>query len=108
MPGAITVDTVNETVTVSFEDDKGNATAAPAGATVTFASDNAAAATVAADPSNPLQGDITPVAVGVANVSAALVGALESDGVTAIPDPAPVAVTVSAGAANQAALVLSV
>ena len=107
MPGAITVDTTNETALVSFVDDKGDATAAPAGATASFTSDNPAAATVAADATNPLQADISPVGLGVANISVALTGALEADGVTPIPDPAAVAVTVSAGPAAGASFVLS-
>ncbi len=108
MPGAITVDTKNETATLEFVDDKGDKAATPTGATVSFASDNTAVATIAADPANPLQGDVTPVSVGTAAISASITGALEPDGVTPIPNPAPVAVTVSAGAAAGAALVLSV
>lgn len=108
MPGSITIDTTNETAVLTFEDKIGDPTAAPTGATVVFASDNTAVATVAADAANPFQADVTPVGLGTANISAALTGALEPDGVTAIPNPAPVAVTVSAGAADQAAFVLSV
>ena len=117
MPGAITVDTTNETVTLEFTDDKGDTAAAPVSASgsalvVTFTSDNTAAATVATDATNPLQGDITPVAVGSANIGATFAYAdgtpvLEADGVTAFPTPAPAAVTVSAGAATGDALVLS-
>lgn len=107
MPGAITVDTTNETVALSFVDDKGDVATAPDGATVSFASDNVAVATVAADPSNPLQGDITPVSIGSANISATVSGAVEADGVTPFPSPDPVAVTVSAGAAVGDSLVLS-
>ena len=105
MPGAINVDTQNETVTVSFVDDKGDTNAdGPAGAVVTFTSDNAAVVTAALDAKNPLQGNVTVVGEGTANLGATLANAdgtpvLESDGVTAFPDPAPVAVTVSAGAA---------
>ena len=107
MPGQITVDTTNETATVGFLDDKGNTTSAPAGASVTFASSDDSILTVAADANNPLQADITPVAIGSADVSATLSGALEADGTTPIPDPAPVTVTVSAGPAASADFVLS-
>lgn len=118
MPGSITVNTTNETATLEFVDSLGDAAPAPVDATgspvvVTFVSDNASAATVATDATNPLQGDITPTGVGVANISATLAYAdgtpvLEADGVTPFPVPAPVAVTVSAGAAVGDALVLSV
>ena len=108
MPGQITVDTTNETATVGFLDDKGNTTAAPAGASVTFASSDDTILTVAADANNPLQADITPVAIGSADVSATLSGAMEADGVTPIADPAPVTVTVSAGPAASASFTLSV
>lgn len=112
MPGSITVDTTNETALVEFVDDKGNATSAPAGALVTFASDTPTVATVATDPSNPLQGDVTPVAIGTANLSATIADAsgnpiLEPDGVTPFA-VSPVQVTVSAGPAAGADLVLSV
>lgn len=107
-PGAITVDTTDETATVSFVDDHGDPTEAPTGASVAFASDNEAVATVAADATNPWQADVTPVGLGIANISAALSNALEADGVTEIPDPAPVEVTVSAGPAAGAEFVLSI
>lgn len=114
MPGTITVDTTNETATVAFVDDKGDTdAAAPAGVVVSFASDNEAVATIAVGATNPLVGDITPVAEGTANISATLANAdgtpvLEADGVTPFPTPAPVAVTVGAGAAVGDSLVLSV
>lgn len=109
MPGAITVDTTNETATVAFADDKGDPTAAPVGAVASFSSDNTAVATVAADAANPLQADVTPVGLGTANIAVTFNGtALEADGTTAIPDPAPVTVTVSAGAATEESFVLSV
>ena len=114
MPGQINVDTLNEVVTISFVDDKGDTNAvAPVGAVVTFTSDNAAVASVATDPANPLQGDVTVVSEGTANLGATLANAdgtpvLEADGVTPFPVPAPVAVTVSAGAAVGASLVLGV
>lgn len=106
MPGQVTVDTTNETVTLTFYDDKGNVTDAPAGVSVTFTSDNAAVATVASDANNPLQGDITMVAPGTANIGASISGATEPDG-----NPftvSPVLITVSPGPAATAGLVLSV
>lgn len=111
MPGQITVDTTNETVAVAFYDDKQNVTSAPEGATVTFSADNPAVVTVATDPANPLQGDITPVGVGTAVVSAALTDAngqplMEPDGVTQF-SVQPVSVSVTPGAAETAGLVLS-
>lgn len=113
MPGSITVDTTNETVTLQFVDDKGDVATGPDGVVVTFASDNTSVATVATDSANALQGDVTPVGIGTANLSATLANAdgsavLEADGVTPFPTPASVAVTVSAGAAVGDSLVLSV
>lgn len=113
MPGAINVDTTNETVTLEFVDDKGDVATGPDGVVVTFASDNESVVTVATDPANPLQGDVTVVGMGSANLSASLANAdgspvLEADGVTPFPVPAPVAVTVSAGPAVGDSLVLSV
>lgn len=113
MPGSINVDTTNETVTLAFADHAGNPAPEPAGASVTFTSDNEAVLTVATDPTNPLQGDVTPLTVGQANLGASLTGAdgnplLEADGVTPFPAPDPVLVTVSAGAAESASLSLSV
>lgn len=113
MPGQITVDTTNETVTLAFADDKGDTdAAAPDGAVVTFTSDNPSVATVATDSSNSFQGDITPVAEGTANIGATIADAsgnpiTEPDGVTPF-SVSPVAVTVSAGAADSATLTLSV
>lgn len=113
MPGQITVDTTNETVTLAWVDDKGDTdAAAPDGAVVTFTSDNEFVASVTADPANPLQGDVTAVSEGTANLGAAIADAagnpiLEPDGVTPFAVD-PVTVTVSAGAAVGAALTLSV
>lgn len=99
MPGTITVDTTNETATLTFVDDKGNETPAPAGATVTFASSDPNVATVASDPANPTVGAITPVGVGSADISVTVDGAMEADGVTPIPSPDAVTLTVDPGAA---------
>jgi len=106
MPGTIDVDTTNETATVSFVDDKGNETTAPAGAVVTFASDDEAVATIAANPDDQLVGTITPVAPGSANISVLVTGALEADGITPIASPDPVTLTVNPGAATGERLTL--
>jgi hypothetical protein len=112
MAGQINVDTTNETVTVEFLDDKGDTDAAAPVATsgaatvVVFSSDTPSVATIAADSTNPLQGDVTTVAEGSANLSATLSFADGSP--FPFASPAPVAVTVSAGAAVGDALVLSV
>lgn len=113
MPGAINVDTLNETVTLEFVDDKGDVATGPDGVVVVFNSDNSAVVTVTNDAISPLQGDVTVVGEGTANLSATLANAdgspvLEADGVTPFPTPAPVAVTVSAGPAVGDSLVLSV
>lgn len=108
MPGQINIDTKNETAKLSFTDDHGNATAAPAGATVAYTSDATTVATVAADAADPYQADVTPVGLGTATISAALSGALEADGVTPIPNPSPVVVTVGPGPASGAAFMLTV
>lgn len=108
MPGQITVDTTDETVSIEWLDDKGDTDAAePDGAVVTFTSDNEAVATV------DDAGKITAVGEGVANIGASLTGSdgnplLEADGTTPFAQPSPVAVTVSAGEAVGDALSLSV
>lgn len=118
LPGQITVDTTNETATVAFVDDKGDTNAAapvsPDGGAivVTFTSDNEAVLTIATDGTNPLQGDVTAVAEGTANVGATIADdqgnpVLEPDGVTPFAVDS-VAVTVGPGEAEGAALVLSV
>lgn len=113
MAGQINVDTTNETVTLAFVDDKGDTdAAAPAGATVTFTSDNPSVATVNPDTDNDLKGDITPVAEGTANIGATIADAsgnpiMEPDGLTPF-SVSPVAVTVTAGGATGAELTLSV
>ena len=103
----LTVDTTNGTATIGFEDDKGDPTAAPAGASATFESDTPTVLTIATDANNPLQGDIAVVGEGTANISATLAGALEADGVTPIPNPAPVSVTVGPGPADQAVITVN-
>lgn len=95
----ISVDTANETATIEFVDDKGNKTDAPANASVTFTSDNAAVATITTDPANPLQGNISPTGVGTVMIGATIGGATGPDGTTPLPNPDPVALTVNPGAA---------
>jgi hypothetical protein len=105
---SITVDTENATATVQFDDDKGNPTEAPSGAVATFSSDTPSVLTIGSDPSWPLQGDLSPVGLGTANVSVTFSGtALDGSG-NAIPDPDPIAVTVGAGAAAEEGFTLSV
>lgn len=106
MPGQINVDTTNETVTLQFADDHGDPTDAPAGVQVAYSSSDTSVATVATDAGNPLQGDITPVAVGTSDISVEITGATEPNGNPFTADP--VTVTVSAGPAAEASLVLSV
>lgn len=113
MPASISVDTTNEIVTVGFVDDHGDTdAAAPAGVVATFTSDNPAALTVAPDPTNALQGDLTPVAEGTANVGVTLANAdgsplLEADGTTPWAPVDAVAVTVTPGAAVGARLTVT-
>jgi len=111
MDVTFTVDTTDGTATLQFVDDKGDTDAtAPDGLTAAYSSDNPAAATVTNDTTNPLQGDITVVGEGVANISVALTDAngnsppLEADGVTPWPTIDPVQVTVDPGAAVGAQL----
>ena len=108
MAGSITIDTVGETATVTFDDDHGNPTSAPTGAVASFVSSDTAVATVAVDAANPLECDITPVGLGTSDISVSFNGtALKADG-SPISDPSPVTVTVSAGAAAEESFVLSV
>lgn len=107
MPGTIDVDTTNETVTLTFVDDKGNETPAPAGATVTFSSSDPNVATVESDPANPNVGAITPVGPGNADINVTVDGAMEADGVTPIPNPDAVTLTVDPGQAAGERLTLS-
>jgi hypothetical protein len=108
--GNITIDTTNETATVKFYDDHQNPTSAPEGVTVAFSSSDETVLTVAADPENPLQADITPVGLGTATVAATFNGsAMDANTNQPIADPpASDPITVSAGPAAGAAFVLSV
>jgi hypothetical protein len=106
MPAALTVDSVNQSLSLDYEDDKGDKTAAPAGASVVFASDTPASADVAAatPTATGFTAAITVGIIGAGNFSVVQTGAFEGDGVTPIPDPAPEPFTVVAGPANQAVL----
>ena len=109
MPGQITVDTVNEIVSIQWVDDKGDTDATgPVGAVVTYASDNPAAATI-----DPTSGAFSLLTEGSGNATATIANAdgtpvLEADGVTPFPTPAPAPFTVGPGAAVGEALALSV
>lgn len=98
MASSISVDSTTATLSLSFVDDKGDVAVAPDGATVAYASDNAAVATVDAT-----TGKITEVLAGTFNASATVTNAdgtptLEPDGVTPF-SPAAVNITVTPGAA---------
>ena len=107
----ITVDSANAVAILSFTDDHGDAVAPPAGALATATSDNPAVLTVGASVAGAdangianIQFPLSEVAEGVANLSVDATDAngsplLGPDGVTPIPAPAPVAVTVNPGAA---------
>lgn len=106
MPGTVSVDTTNETATVQFVDDHNDATAPPAGATVSFASSDPNVATVAPSQTDSFTGQISPVSTGTTKISVALTNAMEADGITPIPAPDPVTLTVDPGAAAGARLSL--
>lgn len=109
MPSTITVDTVGEAADLQFVDDKGDTDAAPP----TGADGNPAViAFVSSDPTvftvDPESGAITVVGEGTADLSVTIdddTGApiLEADGTTPFA-PAPVSLTVTAGAAVGARL----
>jgi uncharacterized protein YjdB len=113
MPSTVTIDTVGETATLSFQDRLGEDTTAPANlGPVPFTSDNPSVATIAADPTNPLVGDITPVSAGTVNIGVGtLVDAsgnpiVEADG-SAFPATVSQLLTVNPGAAVGDRLALS-
>ena len=99
----ITVDTTDGTVTLEFQDDRGGPAAAPADATVVFDSDNPAVCAVAADATNPFQGNLAPASVGSFNLSATVTGTYANG--TAIGSPAPLALAVTGGVAVSNLLV---
>lgn len=94
----ITVDTLNETATLEFVDDRGNVTSPPTGASVTFVSSDPNIASIAADPANPFVGNITPANVGSVQLSVTTANAVTASGAP-IPDPDPVLLQVNPGAA---------
>jgi len=106
VPHTITVDTTNETATVEFVDSHGNTTTQPDNfGSISFTSSDTAVLTVAADASNPLQGDLTPTGTpgtGVTISAAALDSAgnplLEADGTTPFPTATSDAIDVNPGA----------
>lgn len=75
MPGVISIDAKTASATVEFKDDHENVAAVPAGAVVTFTSDNPAIATIAPDPANQYKGDITPVSINTDAAGNALLDA---------------------------------
>jgi hypothetical protein len=106
----LTVDSVNAVAVLSFEDDHNDAVAPPVGAlAVATSSDTAvmtAGAAVAGTDANGvanLQFPLSEVSAGTSTLSVTATDAsgnplLGPDGVTPIPAPAPVAVTVNPGA----------
>lgn len=106
----LTVDSVNAVAILAFEDDHGDAVPAPAGALATATSSDTAVLTVgAAVPGTDANGNatitfpLTEVAMGTSSLSVAATDAngnplLGPDGVTPIPAPAAVTVTVNPGA----------
>ena len=113
LAGQVTVDTGGK-VELQFVDDKGDTDAlAPlgngTGLVFSFSSDTPAVATVAQSGSNPLEGDVTGVAEGIANIGATVLNTdgspvLEPDGVTPFTFAA-IPVTVDAGLAVSGALI---
>src|ERR1039458_8407994 len=101
----ITVDTTDGTVTLTFQDDHGDPTPAPATAAVVFSSDTETICTVAPDSVNPFQGNLTPVAAGSFTLSATTSGSYVNS--NPILAPAPVALTIQAGAAVGDLLVVA-
>ncbi len=106
----LTVDSDNAVAILSFEDDHGDAVAPPAGALATATSSDTAILTVGASVAGTdangvanIQFPLTEVAEGASSLSVAATDAsgnplLGPDGVTPIPAPAPVVVTVNPGA----------
>ena len=106
----LTVDSTNAVAVLSFTDDHNDAVAPPAGALAVATSDNTAVLTVGAAVAGAdangipnIQFPLSEVAEGTANLSVVSTDAngnplLGPDGVTPIPDPAPVTVTVTPGA----------
>jgi hypothetical protein len=109
-PMPLTVDSTNAVAILSFEDDHGDAVAPPAGALAVATSADTAVLTVGASVAGVdangvanIQFPLTEVAQGTSSLSVAATDAsgnplLGPDGVTPIPAPAPVDVTVNPGA----------
>ena len=106
----LTVDSTNAVAILSFTDDHGDAVAPPAGALATATSSDTAVLTVGASVAGTdangvanIQFPLAEVAEGTSSLSVAATDAngnplLGPDGVTPIPAPAPVVVTVNPGA----------
>jgi hypothetical protein len=102
----ITVDTNSETVELQFVDDRNNQTDPPAGASVNW-SDPGGAVTFNPDPSNPFKAQVVPVGTpGYARITAQVVGFSAPDG-SPVPNPDPVELGVTPGAAVGERLVVS-
>jgi len=109
-PMPLTVDSVNAVAILSFTDDHGDAVPPPAGALATGTSSDTAVLTVGAAVAGAdangvanIQFPLTEVAEGTSSLSVVATDAngnplLGPDGVTPIPAPAPVDVTVNPGA----------
>ena len=107
----LTVDSANSVAVLAFEDDHGDAVPAPAGTLATATSSDTAVLTVgAAVPGTDANGNatitfpLTEVSEGTSSLSVVATDAngnplLGPDGVTPIPAPAAVTVTVNPGAA---------
>lgn len=106
MPGEITIDEANEVARFEFVDRINERTDPPAGAVVTWSSDNEAIATVAQSADDPLSAKVTPVSAGTCNIVGAVSGATEPDG-TPFPN-ASASLKVDPGAAVGDRVVLSV
>ena len=106
----LTVDSANAVAILSFTDDHGDAVAPPAGALATATSSDTAVLTVGAAVAGAdangvanIQFPLAEVTMGTSSLSVVATDAngnplLGPDGVTAIPAPAPVVVTVNPGA----------
>lgn len=106
----LTIDSVNSVAILSFEDRENEAVAPPAGALATATSDTPAVMTVGAAVAGTdangvpnIQFPLAEVSAGTSTLSVTATDAngnplLGPDGVTPIPAPAPVVVTVNPGA----------
>jgi hypothetical protein len=99
----VNVDTVNETATVSFQDDKGDATAQPDGSVITFSSSDETVFVLTARADNPAVADFAFNSAGTADAGATVTDAdgnplTEADGTPWAPID-PTTVTVDPGAA---------